>query len=76
MWESMSLGYLWHITVTVSNTIARRELIVALLSLLDQSAKKKKKKKKRRQYPSDKETQKCTDTYLESNSTYSIASLI
>ena len=75
MWESMSLGYLWHITVTVSNTIARRELIIALLSLLDQSAKKK-KKKKRRQYPSDKETQKCTDTYLESNITYSIASLI
>lgn len=46
MWESMSLGYLWHITVTVSNTIARRELIVALLSLLDQSAKKKKKKRR------------------------------
>ena len=47
MWESMSLGYLWHITVTVSNTIARRELIIALLSLLDQSAKKKKKKEEK-----------------------------
>lgn len=73
MWEPISLCYLWHITVTIINTIARRELIIALLSLLDQSAKKK---TKRKQYPSDKETQKCTDTCLESNSTHSITSLI
>lgn len=75
VWEPISLLYLWHITVTIINTIARTELIIALLSLLDQSAKKK-KKRERRQYPSDKETQKRTDTCLESNSTYSITSLI
>lgn len=45
MWEPISLCYLWHITVTIINTIARGELIIALLSLLDQSAKKKKKRR-------------------------------
>lgn len=45
VWEPISLLYLWHITVTIINTIARTELIIALLSLLDQSAKKKKKER-------------------------------
>ena len=46
MWEPISLGYLWRITVTVTNTIAHSELIIALLSLLEQSAKKKRERER------------------------------
>lgn len=74
MWQPISLGSLWHITVTVINTIARRELIIALLSLLEQSAKKKREREKAISFRQ--RNTKPTDTYLESNNTYSITSLI
>ena len=74
MWEPISLGYLWRITVTVTNTTAHSELIIALLSLLEQSAKKKREREKAISFRQ--RNTKPTDTYLESNSTYSITSLI